>query len=50
MSVFVNKEKGTVQYIGHTEFAPGVWLGVELRKPSEYKIGNSHDMSHVITI
>ena len=37
MSVFVNKEKGTVQYIGHTEFAPGVWLGVELRKPSEYK-------------
>lgn len=34
MSVFVNKEKGTVQYIGRTEFAPGVWLGVELRKPS----------------
>jgi CAP-Gly domain-containing linker protein 3/4 len=34
MSVFVNKEKGIVQYIGHTEFAAGVWLGIELRRPS----------------
>ena len=29
MSVFVDKEKGSVQYIGHTDFAPGVWLGVK---------------------
>ena len=34
MSVFVNKEKGTVQFIGSTEFAPGMWLGIELRTPS----------------
>ncbi|XP_019857363.1 PREDICTED: CAP-Gly domain-containing linker protein 4-like [Amphimedon queenslandica] len=34
MSVFVNKEMGTVQYIGQTDFAPGVWLGVELKKPT----------------
>ncbi len=33
MSVFVNKEMGAVRFIGHTEFAEGVWLGVELRKP-----------------
>ena len=29
--MFVNKEMGTVQYIGQTDFAPGVWLGVSLR-------------------
>lgn len=38
MSVFVNKEMGAVKYIGTTEFAEGVWLGVELRKPGEYYI------------
>lgn len=35
MSVFVNKEMGTVQFIGTTEFSEGVWLGVELRKQCE---------------
>lgn len=35
MSVFVNKEMGIVRFIGTTEFAEGVWLGVELRKPGE---------------
>ena len=34
MSVFVNKEMGVVRYIGKTEFDDGVWIGVELRKPS----------------
>ena len=38
MSVFVNKEMGTVQYIGQTDFAPGVWLGVELKKPSKQSL------------
>jgi len=38
MSVFVNGELGIVKYIGATEFARGTWLGVELRKPSEYSI------------
>ena len=33
--MFVNKEMGAVKYIGTTEFADGVWLGVELRKPGE---------------
>ncbi len=35
MSVFTNKEMGMIRFIGETEFAPGIWLGVELRKPSE---------------
>ena len=35
MTVFVNKEKGSVQFIGTTDFAAGIWLGVELKKPSE---------------
>lgn len=35
MSVFVNKEMGLVKFIGTTEFAEGVWLGVELRKPGK---------------
>lgn len=35
MSVFVNKEMGVVRYIGRTEFAEGLWLGVELRKPGK---------------
>ena len=37
MSVFVTgAEFGVVRYIGHTAFAEGVWLGIELRRPSEY--------------
>lgn len=36
MSVFANKEMGIVRFIGEAEFAPGIWLGVELRKPSKY--------------
>ena len=35
MNVFVNGEFGVVRYIGATSFAEGVWLGVELRRPSE---------------
>ena len=35
MSIFTSKERGTLQYIGRTEFAPGLWLGIELKKPSE---------------
>ncbi len=35
MSVFVSGEIGTVRYIGTTEFAEGVWLGVEFRRASE---------------
>lgn len=35
MSVLVNKELGVVRFIGTTEFADGVWLGIELRKPSK---------------
>lgn len=34
MSVFANKEMGVVRFIGTTEFADGMWLGIELRKPS----------------
>ena len=36
MSIYVNSELGIVRYIGKVEFASGTWLGVELRKPSEY--------------
>ncbi len=38
MSVFVSGELGTVRYIGTTEFAEGVWLGVEFRRLSELTI------------
>lgn len=34
MSVFVNGELAVVRYIGFTEFADGMWLGVELRRPN----------------
>ena len=34
MSVLVSKELGIVRFIGTTEFADGIWLGIELRKPS----------------
>ncbi|XP_013420578.1 CAP-Gly domain-containing linker protein 3-like isoform X2 [Lingula anatina] len=33
MSVFCNNELGIIRYIGPTDFADGVWLGVELRTP-----------------
>lgn len=38
MSVLVSKELGVVRFIGETEFSPGAWLGVELRKPSECNV------------
>jgi len=28
-----NKEMGLVKYIGHTDFAAGIWIGLELRNP-----------------
>lgn len=31
--VIHNKEMATVKYVGHTDFAPGIWLGLELRNP-----------------
>lgn len=33
LSVLVNGELGVVRFIGTAEFAEGVWLGVEMRKP-----------------
>ncbi|XP_066919361.1 CAP-Gly domain-containing linker protein 4-like [Clytia hemisphaerica] len=33
MSVYLNGQLGLVRFIGRVEFAKGVWLGVELRKP-----------------
>ena len=35
MSVLVSKEMGVVKFIGATDFADGLWLGIELRKPSK---------------
>ena len=35
MNVFVSgADFGVVKYIGTTDFAKGVWLGIELRRPS----------------
>ena len=28
-----NKEMATVRYVGHADFAPGLWIGLELKKP-----------------
>lgn len=28
-----NREMATVRYIGHTDFAPGIWIGLELKNP-----------------
>ena len=37
MNVFVTgADFGTVRFIGHTSFSEGVWLGIELRKPSKF--------------
>ncbi|XP_073243048.1 CAP-Gly domain-containing linker protein 3-like isoform X2 [Porites lutea] len=33
LSVLVNSELGVIRFIGLTEFAEGIWLGVEMRKP-----------------
>ena len=35
MCVFFKKEKGIVKFIGTTDFATGIWLGIELREPSK---------------
>ena len=28
-----NKEMATVKYVGHADFAPGIWIGLELKRP-----------------
>ncbi|KAL4629764.1 kinesin-like protein KIF13A isoform X4 [Arapaima gigas] len=33
-SVWVGKKSGTVHYVGGVEFAPGIWVGVELDLPA----------------
>lgn len=35
MCVYVAGDLGTVRFIGNVEFADGVWLGIELKKPSK---------------
>ena len=37
------REMAMVRYIGHTDFAPGIWIGLELKNPK----GKSH--SHLLT-
>ena len=27
-----NKEMATVKFIGHTDFATGIWVGLEMKK------------------
>ena len=27
-----NKEMATIRYVGHTDFAPGIWIGLELKR------------------
>ncbi len=31
--VIHSKEMAVVKYIGHADFAPGIWVGLELRNP-----------------
>lgn len=33
--MLVNSELGVIRFIGLTEFAEGIWLGVEMRKPGD---------------
>ena len=41
-----NKEMATVKYVGHAEFAPGVWVGLEMKK----KIGMTFDILVLIQL
>ena len=36
-----NKEMATVKYIGHTDFATGIWVGLEMKKPIGIKLNNN---------
>ena len=37
MSILLHSELGVVRYIGAADFAEGIWLGVEMRKPGGWK-------------
>ena len=51
MNVFVTgAEFGVVRYIGHTEFAEGVWLGIELRRPSENTHTHTQNTTPALTL
>ena len=39
--VIHSKEMATVKYIGHTDFAPGIWVGLELRNQKGKFIGHT---------
>jgi len=28
-----NREMAVVKYVGHTDFAPGIWVGLEIKNP-----------------
>ena len=42
MCVYVAGEMGTVRFIGHVQFADGVWLGIELKKPGVFLFLNMY--------
>lgn len=46
--VWVGKKSGIVHYVGGVEFAPGIWVGVELDLPAGESCERSCDRYHVI--
>lgn len=46
LTVLVRGQRGTVKYVGKTQFAPGTWIGVELHTPTGKNNGSVNDVKY----
>lgn len=48
--VLVGPHRGVVRYAGQTTFAPGLWVGVEFKKPGTLELSNSAFRKRIVLL
>ena len=49
-SVLVRNQRGTVRFVGETDFAEGVWIGLELERPVGRNDGSVQGVRYIHNI